>query len=172
MSLAPLRQTTRKIAAVFAASTVAFATPAAAAQFEVFLGGDLGSFFEADATGGSITGLSLTISGVTFDTPDMGSTLPVYDPAENDINGAVSQFGSFRNSGAAGLCGPLMCILAFEDRVDLITPGNWLAFVEGSDGNFGEGVYVITPQQIPVPAGLPLILTGLAVLGVVRFRES
>jgi hypothetical protein len=149
-----------------------------AATFQISVGSQ-DTTFEAPLSGGPISSFSVSIDGVLFDTPDSGNVAPVYDAAGNDINGAMSPFGSFLNSTAgapASECSSLLsCVLVFEDRINIMTPGNWSAFplVMGVGGPvFAFGQYSINPVPVPLPAALPLFAGGLGLLGWMARRRQ
>lgn len=157
--------------ALATALAAALATPAGALTYSIDIGGTVTSF-DAPAGGGAVSNFAATIAGVLFDTPDAGSTAPVYDPAENDINGAASLFGGFRNSVAAGPCLALGCVLSFEDAIGNAPPRLWSMFpvLPFPDGVIAFGEYSIAP--VPLPAGLPLLAAGAAALLALGRRRA
>lgn len=171
MNLFPLA---RPLPAMVAISLTLAAAPASAAMFSVDLG-SAATTFEALASGGPITNFTITIGGVTFDTPDGGTSAPVYDALENDINGAGGPTapGGFVNSAAAGGCLVMGCVLAFEDTVDGMPPFEWSAFpiLPGPGTVFALGEYQITPVAVPLPATLGLLAGALALLGSAAGRR-
>jgi hypothetical protein len=141
--------------------------------------GSVTTSFQAPAAGGPVAGLSVTLGGVIFDTPEAGDLAPVFDPVSNDFSGAGGGIFSYYRSAASGSgCPETVCLLEFENRVDPFTPPLWAAFplemgVPG--GVFASGNYEIAaagPAPIPLPAPLALMAAAAAALGIVRLRRA
>ncbi len=100
--------------------------------------------FQAPMGGGAVTGLSVTLGGVTFDTPEP-ITPPLYDPVANDISAAGSLFGYYLNSNAAPGCPINQCVLEFETAIDAVTPPAYAAFnTVVFAGIISGGFYIIS----------------------------
>lgn len=138
-----------------------------AATFNISLGGQ-NTTFMAPMGGGVISNLSVTLGGVTFDTPNAGMP-PLYSPLLNDISAAGSLFGYFSNSTAAPGCPVGNCVLEFETAFDNVTPPVFATYNNVVLGPvLTSGFYVITPAAVPLPAGLLMILTALCGLAGLR----
>lgn len=153
------------------------ASPASATTFNIFLGSGT-TTFDAPSGGGAISNFSITVSGITFDTAQTGSSTPVYNAANRDIRGAASQFGGFTNSTASGGCPVGSCVLAFESSIALNAPKNWLAFMVGSSGNIANGTYTILQiapppgPVVPLPAPILFLASGVAALAFAGRRKA
>jgi hypothetical protein len=143
-------------------------------DFSGGLGTVLGSF-RAEATGGAVTNLTGTLSGVTFDTMLPGTTSFEYDPAINEFTYAGA-FPSFTNSGNYGICAAGGCFLEFYPDPDPLVPGDYLA-VDALLNNIDAGTkYVIVPPSpgpapIPLPGALGLLAGGIGALGLAAGRR-
>jgi hypothetical protein len=157
--------------AVGLAAVVAIAPAAAQAVTWNIDFGSVATTFEAPDGGGLVSGLVVTLAGVTFDTPDPDGDAPVFDPTTNDFSGEGGGIFSYY-SGAAG-CPEAVCLLEFENRVDPFTPPVWAAFplVMGIPGDvLANGFYEISP--IPLPAPLMLMAAAVGMLaGLGRRRR-
>ncbi len=131
--------------------------------------GSTATTFDADP-GGLVGNMTVTLGGVTFDTPEIGDSAPVYNLASNDFRAFDgSKFSYYL--GTAG-CPQPICLLEFEDRFDSMIPPVWAAFplVDGIPGSvLASGHYEIS--AIPLPATAGLIAAALAGLGVVARRR-
>lgn len=149
---------------------------AIAATFQIEMASQT-TTFDAPLGGGGITGFSIAIGGVTFDTPEAGALSPVYDAVENDIQGIGGLFGYFSNSLAGPGCAAGLCLLEFEDSNMGMPPKLWAVFplVMGFPGGvIASGEYVITvpDAQIPLPAPAFLLIGGIAALAATRARRK
>ncbi|SEW11491.1 hypothetical protein SAMN05444851_1501 [Aliiroseovarius sediminilitoris] len=158
-----------KFLALLVAGVLALPASAATVTYDIAMGGQ-NTTFTAPMGGGAVGDFSITLGGVTFDTPDAAMP-PLYDPVTNDISAAGSLFGYFSNSLAAPGCPAGECVLEFETAVDNVTPPVFAAFnAVAFDGLIASGAYIITVAPVPVPAGLVLLLTALlAVFGLRKF---
>ena len=150
------------------------AAPATAATvtYNIAMGGQ-NTTFTAPMGGGAVSDFSITLAGVTFDTPDAAMP-PLYDPVSNDISAAGSQFGYLSNSIAGPGCPVGNCVLEFETAFDPLIPPAYAAFNAVDLGTvFAFGYYEITVAPVPLPAGLVLLLSALlAVVGLRTFRRK
>ncbi len=158
-----------KLLAFLTISLLAAPATAASVTYDIAMGGQ-NTTFSAPMGGGAVGGFSITLGGVTFDTPDAAMP-PLYNPVTNDIAAAGSLFGYFSNSIAAPGCPAGDCVLEFETAIDNVTPPVFAAFnAVAFDGIIASGSYIITVAPVPVPAGLVLLLSALLVmLGFRRF---
>lgn len=138
-------------------------------------GGTAIGTFQAPVGGGPVTNLMVTLDGVHFDTMDSPTTNFVYDTGLNEFTWATAT-PSFTNSAAvAGVCVAFGCDLTLFPDPDPLVPGDYQA-IDQNFNNLGPGTkYAINPnptEVVPVPAALPLILTGMGVLAVLRARRN
>lgn len=154
--------------------------PAAAApvNFEITLGGAIGSF-TADEAGGLLTSFSLMINGILFDTLGVGNAAPVYDALANDIRGVGSTSGFITNSLANATCGIGECVLDLEDSTDpgVIPPLYAIFPVVGGIPRsvIDSGAYAITKPGttvVPLPATIWLMIGGLGGLLLARRNRA
>lgn len=170
------KKTTQFLSAVLAVP-VFLSSPVWAATVDYDISfGTTSSTFQAPMGGGEVTGLSVTLGGVTFDTPEPLAP-PLYDPVTNDISAEGSIFGYFLNSMAAPGCPVGQCVLEFETAVDDMTPPVYAAFnTVAFDGIIAGDYYIISPSDettaVPLPATLPLLVLGLTGLKFVRRRNK
>ena len=148
---------------------------AATIDYDVSFGATSATF-QAPMGGGAVTGLSVTLGGVTFDTPEP-ITPPLYDPVANDISAAGSLFGYYLNSNAAPGCPINQCVLEFETAIDAVTPPAYAAFnTVVFAGIISGGFYIISPSDetmaVPLPATMPLLILGLMGLGFWRRKKA
>ena len=144
------------------------AGPVAAATYQITMAGQT-TTFDAPLAGGAISNLSVSVAGVIFDTPQAGGLAPVYDPIENDIQGAGGLFGYFANSIAGPGCAIGTCLLEFEDSNLGLPPKVWAVFplINGTPGAvIASGSYTISSIDgvVPLPASVWLLGAGLAAL--------
>ncbi|MCK8463827.1 hypothetical protein MUY35_08200 [Aliiroseovarius sp. S1339] len=158
--------------ALLAVSLLATPVYSATVTYDIAMGGQ-NRTFTAPMGGGAVGDFSITLGGVTFDTPDAVMP-PLYDPVDNDIAAAGSLFGYFSNSVAAPGCPVGNCVLEFETAVDNMTPPAFAAFnAVAFDGIISAGFYVITVAPVPIPAGLVLLITALLVMiGLRKFGRA
>ena len=157
------------IFALFAVSLMATPAYSASVTYDIAMGGQT-TTFTAPMGGGAVSDFSITLAGVTYDTPDAGSPA-LYDPVDNDISAAGSQFGYFSNSIAAPGCPVGDCVLEFENRADPLIPPVYAAYNTVNLGTvFTGGFYEITVAPVPLPAGLVLLLTALLAVFGLRFK--
>lgn len=127
--------------------------------------------FEAPELGGAVTNFTATIDGVVFDVQDNGFGFQ-YVPLINDFDIT----SSFTNSNMSAIC-PIIgtCDLTIFPDPDPLVPGDYSA-VAADFSNFDDGtkyeIIADQPPTIPIPAGLPLLVTGLAAIGLVRRRRT
>lgn len=140
---------------------------AATIPFDIVVGGNNGSFLAPD-TGGVISNFTVTLSGITFDAPDLSqgpNFEPIYDPLENDINGQANLFAYFTNTTAGPMCPISKCVLEFEDSDMGMPPKLYSVFNIDVLTVFDSGEYKITPSSdmsvVPIPAAAWLFATGL-----------
>ncbi len=156
-------------AAAVLAALVAAAPMAAHAITLTIDFGTTATTFEADP-GGPVSNLSVTLGGVTFDTPQAGDGAPVYQAATNDFRAFDGSKFSYYVGGTG--CPEAVCLLEFEDRFDAMTPPVWAAFplVNGIPGTvLASGHYEIS--AIPLPATVGLLAAALASLGLATRRR-
>ena len=155
-----------------------FAALAVPAIYEIDFsngGGTAIGTFQAPVGGGAVTNLMVTLDGVHFDTMDSATTNFVYDTGLNEFTWATAT-PSFTNSVAvAGVCAAFGCDLTlFPDPTPGI-PGDYQAIDENFN-NLGPGTkYEINPQPaaiVPIPAAVPLVVSGVGLLALVRSRRS
>ncbi|WP_371169045.1 hypothetical protein [Aliiroseovarius sp. 2305UL8-7] len=155
------------LAAVLTLGALATEAQAASVTYDVAMGGQSTTFTAPDG-GGAVADFSVTLAGVTFDTPDVAMP-PLYDPVNNDIAAAGSLFGYFSNSVAAPGCPAGQCVLEFETAFGDGTPPVFAAFnAVAFDGIIASGSYIITVAPVPLPAGLVLLLSALLAVGALR----
>jgi len=144
-----------------------------AATFDIFEAGtivQLGSF-NAPAAGGTVTSMTVNVSGFSFDVLGLGMQAPVYNLATNDLGGTASSMGAIFNSAASGICGIGECAFSFFSIYDDTIPGEWYVdkvFPLGDQQSISFGFYEIQVSAVPLPAALPLFgaaLLGMAYLG-------
>lgn len=152
-----------KLVALLVVWVLAAPATAATVTYDIAMGGQ-NTTFTAPMGGGAVGDFSITLGGVTFDTPDAAMP-PLYDPVNNDIAAAGSLFGYFSNSVAAPGCPAGDCVLEFETAIDNVTPPVFAAFnAVAFDGIIASGAYIITVAPVPVPAGLVLLLSALLLM--------
>lgn len=157
---------TIQLLSVALAAPVLFSSSAWAATVDYDISfGATSATFQAPMGGGAVTGLSVTLGGVTFDTPEP-VTPPLYDPVTNDISAAGSLFGYYSNSITTPGCPVNQCVLEFETAVDAFTPPVYAAFNSVAfDGIISGGFYIISPSDdipsVPLPASMPLLILGM-----------
>ncbi len=156
-----------------------------AATFSVFDAGTMTALgtFDAPTAGGLLTAASLSVFGGVFDVLGCGTSAPVFDALQLDVDGNGGQFGSIFNSVAFNtvdvnanpiLCGVGDCVFSF-DGIFGVTPGEWYVdYVPGGVGvaAIGTGFYQISPATIPLPASGVFILTAWAALLVMANRPK
>jgi hypothetical protein len=155
---------------------------ASAMTFQIdFLNGTQATF-DAPAAGGLISGLVMTLGGITYDREAPGFTPPSYDPVFNDFSdpGPGVTFSYWGSSVSDPTCPTPLCVVEFEDRNDDLVPPVWAANTVPFSTALGSGYYEITPVEgggngngggmspVPVPAGVLLLASGLAGLGALR----
>lgn len=138
-------------------------------------GGTAIGTFQAPVGGGPVTNLMVTLDGVHFDTMDSATTNFAYDTGLNEFTWATAT-PSFTNSAAVvGVCVAFGCDLTLFPDPDPLVPGDYQA-IDQNLNNLGPGTkYSINPnptEVVPVPGALPLALTGVGVLAVLRARRS
>jgi hypothetical protein len=153
------------------AAGMAFPIGAHAASFLIDFGSALATF-QAPLPGGPISGLVVTLGGVTFDGPAVGFGAPSYDPVFNDLS-TPGPGGSFSYWGGTAGCPEPLCVLEFEDRHEIGgDPPVWAANTESFGTVLASGSYEITPAPIPLPAPLALLAVGLGALGAIGLRRG
>ena len=167
-------------AVVAGAAIVAFSAASNAITFEVDFSGGANTVigtFETPMGGGVVSNLTVTLSGVTFDTPNPGGGVLSYIPGADDFTYA-GPFASFLNSTAVpGVCAVGGCFMEIYPDPDPFVPGDYLA-IDESLTNIDAGTkYIINPVPIdaavPVPASVLLLVTGVLLLPLImRMRRS
>ncbi len=171
-------------------SALAFAAalacgPASAASFGFDFGGGIAGTFDAPVGGGPISAFLVAIGDTTFDTLPPGGDAPYYNPILNTFNGlmdvefrGVSETTGRVFPGAASATCPAgeTCVLELFDTAGGTAAPEWAFQNLTLEINVAGGYYAIDPVpvggEIPLPPALPLMLAGLAGLGLIARRRA
>lgn len=161
----------RLIVLGLAAGVMAAPMAAGAATWKLLFDGDEADAgtFVADAGGGQVTAASILWDGILYDTP-YDTTPPEYNPVGNPefmpfgyVSGPLGGgVGWFWNSAATGGCAALSCTigLSYNDAIGEYVTATGFMPTDSIDEQTGGGEYTVAP--VPLPAGLLLILSGVA----------
>ncbi|MEZ5777572.1 MAG: hypothetical protein R3E44_04335 [Paracoccaceae bacterium] len=175
---------TSGLAAASVAAIAAFASPGAAATYNVMFGGNPGTF-DAPLGGGALTSFSATLGGTLFDTLALGAAAPVYTPILNTLNntmdvefhGAGQPDGEVTNSTPSAPCPLGQCVLLLYNTSGGTALPEYLVLNTVTLTNVTLGLYSIDPTPVPagpvvpLPASAWLFAGALSLLGGLGWRR-